>query len=378
MANMLSIMINKNNEKKIEKNPPKLFKVSKCISKESHINLAHSSLNAYIDNAFSIFKSIDNKYFLIFSHTPDYINYSLIIYDLIYQQIIIKRFNAHEDRIYTCRHYFYEKNKNDLLITSSFDKFIKIWNITQNFSLMYKLKPDYDYKTNTYLLAENLLFYQNLFIITSAYEINSDGYEILFYDISKNSFQRKEIELINSKDNTNYLDVYYEKDTPNILAGNYENIKIFDFPKKKLIKKFHDNHKKINYYSVIIKENEILNKKTLIATGADGILRIWDYSNSNLLHKLEDKIIKCVGLCLLNKQFILAASTEGNILEYDLYSNKLVEEFNRNNNKNYDDNDFNNYKFDPLFSIKKFEINEKQYLVTHSHQGFIELWEKEE
>ena len=140
MATILSIMINKNDEKINEKNPPILFKFSKCISKESHINLEYSSLNAYIDNAFSIFKSIDNKYFLIFSHTPDYINYSLIIYDLIYQQIIIKRFNAHEDRIYTCRHYFYEKNKNDLLITSSFDKFIKIWNITQNFALMYKLK----------------------------------------------------------------------------------------------------------------------------------------------------------------------------------------------------------------------------------------------
>ena len=126
----------------------------------------------------------------------------------------------------------------------------------------------------------------------------------------------------------------------------------------------------INYF--------ILNKKNIIETGANGILRIWDYSNSNLLYKLEDKIITCVGLCLLNEQFILAAGTDGNLLEYDLYSNKLVEIINRNNNGNYDDNDINMYKFDPLFSIKKFEINEKQYLVTHSYEGFIELWEKKE
>ena len=51
----------------------------------------------------------------------------------------------------------------------------------------------------------------------------------------------------------------------------------------------------------------------------------------------------------------MAAGTEGNLLEYDLYSNKLVEVINRNNNDNYDDNDINMYKIYPLFSIKKLK-----------------------
>ena len=98
--------------------------------------------------------------------------------------------------------------KTNLLITSSFDKFIKVWNITKNFSLIFKKKPDYNYKINTYLLSENILFYQKLYIITSAYELNSGGYKILFYDISKKRHPRKEIgKLMNSKDNTNFIDV---------------------------------------------------------------------------------------------------------------------------------------------------------------------------
>ena len=119
---------------------------------------------------------------------------------------------------------------------------------------MYKLKSDYDYKINTYLLSENLLFFQNLYIITSAYEMNSDGYEILFYDISKNSYQRKEIELISSKDNTNFLDIYYEKDIPYIVAGNYGNIKIFDFLKKELIEEFDEHQKKLIILVLLLKK----------------------------------------------------------------------------------------------------------------------------
>ena len=71
MGNWLSTKNNKINELINKKNPPIKFKFNKCISKDSHINLPFSSLNAYIDDAFCLFKSIDNKIFLIFSHTFD-------------------------------------------------------------------------------------------------------------------------------------------------------------------------------------------------------------------------------------------------------------------------------------------------------------------
>ena len=161
-------------------NPPIKFKVKKEITSYSHINLQNTFITANIDDTFALFKSINNKYLLIYSYSEDYKIYSLICYDLINSQNITKIAKAHDDRIYTCRHFLDKKTNSDLLITSSFDKYIKIWNLTDQYKLIYKKKPDYNYQINTYLLSENLLFYNNKnYLITSAYEIQSNGYEIL-------------------------------------------------------------------------------------------------------------------------------------------------------------------------------------------------------
>lgn len=357
------------------KDSPLIFKVNKCISKNSHINLPQSHISANIDDTFCLFKSIRNEYLLIFSHTIDYKNYSLICYDLLHQELITKRINAHKDRIYTCRHYFYKKLKSDLLITSSFDRFIKIWNITNKFALIYRKKPDYNYKENTYLLSENVLFYKKLYIITSAYNLFSEGFKIFFYDISKKRYRRKEIgKFNNSKNNTNFLDVYYEKDIPYILAGNRGNIKVFDFVNQKLIKTFHDDFKNINYLSIIIKENETMKRKNLIATGQDGFLRIWDYDYYfNMLYKIKSCESWLIGLILFDNQYLLATSGDGTLKEYDLYNNKLVASLEKNKNNN----DNNIITKNPLFTVKSIEINGNYYLVSHSSTGDIELWKKE-
>ena len=137
-------------------------------------------------------------------------------------QVNTKIAQAHDDRIYTCRHFLDKNTNSDLIITGSFDRYIKIWNITNNFTLQYKKRPDYDYKENTYLLSENLLFYNKTnYLITSAYEMDSTGYNILFYDYENSN---KMNNLNNSKDNSNYIGIYYENDSPYILAGNYKNI----------------------------------------------------------------------------------------------------------------------------------------------------------
>lgn len=147
---------------------------------------------------------MNNEIFLIFSYKEEAFNYySLICYDIKLEQINTKIAKAHENRIYTCRYFYDQINKNDLIITGSFDRWIKIWNITNNFNLLFKKKPDYDYKTNTYLLSEYLLFYNHKnYLITSAYEINSFGYEILFYDYKEKPSEIQKIK--DSQVNTNY------------------------------------------------------------------------------------------------------------------------------------------------------------------------------
>ena len=363
---------------------PKNFKLKKCIEINSHINLPYDVLNAIIDDTFTIFKSIKNEQLLIYSSTEDYTIYSLYCYSLKNEQNITKIAKAHNNRIYSCRHFLDKKLNSDLLITGSFDKFIKIWNITNQYLLLYTIKPDYEYKLNTYLLSENMLFYNNKnYLIVSAYEMDSEGYEILFYDLEIYNNTDKNLEkfksLKNSKDNTNYLGVYYNNDNPYILAGNFGNIKVFNFSENKLFNTYTDNFKKINYLSIIIKDNKN-GIKALISSGADGILRIWNFNNSNLIARISSNSDRwLVGLCLFNEKYIFATSKDETIKIFDLISNKFVDSFYNNNEKleNNAHNNFNNYLNIGLLSAKKFEMNQKIYIIIHSYNGLIELFEYE-
>ncbi len=342
------------------------FKFHKSIAFNSKINLEYTTLQAIIDDTFDVFKSVKNEYLIFFSIRENFKKYSLICYNIKLDQVNTKIAQAHEDRIYTCRHFLDKNTNSDLIITGSFDRYIKIWNITNNFTLQYKKIPDYNYKENTYLLSENLLFYNKTnYLITSAYEMYSTGYNILFYDYENSN---KMNNLNNSKDNSNYICIYYENDCPYILAGNYKNVKIFNFEKKNLVKMYHDNHKEINYLSVIITKNKD-NNKVVISSGADGYLRIWNYDSKDILSKMSNNHGKwLVGICLINEKYIFAGTLNDSIEEYSLISNKIVYELKKEGEEERANRGF--------LCIKNIDVDKDNYLVSHSYNGFIDLWLK--
>ena len=212
----------------------------------------------------------------------------------------------------------------------------------------------------TYLLSECWLFFsKNIYIIASAYEIKSEGYNILYYNILNN---KDTGQLKNSKDNTNYLETFYNHDNPFIIAANCGNVKIFDYLNNKLIKKFSDKDNSINYLSVVIHKNN--NKARLISTSSDGILRIWDYNEPQILLESIQTYSHSwlVGLDLINDQYLLGACADGSIKEFDLKNRYVSCALNRVHDK------------DPLFVVNHLEINGEIYLFTHSFKGLIELW----
>ena len=168
-------------ELKQEKTEPIKFQPIKKLINHAHVNLEDEDINAYIDRTFDVFKSLTGQYFLICAYSEDYTDYSLICMEITQEQTIYVKDNAHSERVYTCRHYLDEKDNRDLVITGSFDKTIKIWEINNGFQLLYMKKPDYNFQENTYLLSEALLFFNNsLYLIVSAYELQSSGYYLLF------------------------------------------------------------------------------------------------------------------------------------------------------------------------------------------------------
>ena len=341
---------------------PFIFKVKKYITKHSHVNLENADLNAFIDKTFDVFKSLRNEYLLVHSYSEDYKHYSLFCYDIIKNKYTKKISKAHDERIFTCNHFLYDDKKNnklDLLITGAFDKKIKIWNISNNIEIVYEIKPDYYFRENTYLLSENLMIYNNnIYLITSAYEIKSNGYNILYYSLTTN--ERGYFD--NSQDNTNFLGDYYNNGISYIIAANCGNVKLYNFSTKKLINKYSDNNNNINYLSVIVSNYK--DKLCLIVSSADGFLRIWDFKNSmNLFNKIttyQDAWL--IGLEKINEEFILAACSDGSVKEFDLYKDYVACTMNRPLYQ------------DPLFTLKYININGEDYLFSHSHKGIIELW----
>jgi WD40 repeat protein len=277
------------------------------------------------------------------------------------EQIMHIKNNAHDGRVYTCCHYLDEKDNRDLVITGSYDKTIKIWELNNGFQLLYMKKPDYNFQENTYLLSEALLYFSDsLYLIASAYELKSSGYYLLYYNLKHLNQKNK---LSNSKDNCNYLETFNTSDVPFIISANLGNIKIFDFEQKKLIKKFSDNNNSINYLSVVIQT--YADKASLIATSSDGFLRIWDYNNpSIIIYKIQSYLNNwLIGLELIDNRFLLAGCADGSIKEFDLLKNYVAYTFPRED------------KEDPLFTLKYTQINGKNYLFSHSHKGLIELWQ---
>ena len=200
---IICVICDQNNpENEQDKIEPIKFKCVKKLINHAHVNLENDNINAFIDRTFDV----------------------LICMEITQEQIIYVKNNAHTGRVYTCQHYLDKISNRDLVITGSYDRTIKIWELNNGFQFLYMKQPDYNYQVNTYLLSEALLSFNNsLYLIVSAYELQSSGYYLLYYNLNILNQKNK---LANSKDNCNYLETFDMSDIPFIIATNLGNVKI--------------------------------------------------------------------------------------------------------------------------------------------------------
>ncbi len=89
-------------------------------------NLVNDSLNTLTDSGFVVFKSIDNRIYLIYSNN----NKSIISYDIKNKKKINEIKNAHNRNITSYKYILDNINKRDLVLSvSENDNNIKLWNI---------------------------------------------------------------------------------------------------------------------------------------------------------------------------------------------------------------------------------------------------------
>ena len=308
--------------------------------------------NDFSNNAFSVFKSINNTTYIIYSN----LNISIISYNLIKNEKINEIRNAHERDITNFRYYLDNLNKRELILSiSSNDSNIKLWNI-KNWECLLNIKNinRYGYLYSACILNDN----NKIYIITSNYYIfNPDPIKVFEINIG-------EIEIINdSYESTKFIRSYYDnkKDKNYIITGNKGYLKSYDFKSNKV---YHKYYYGLGWNSGLINvfredDDDII--KLLESDGKDSI-RIWNFHSGELLKEINIKEIRNIyGFCFWDNKYLFLGCDNNNIKLIDLRNSKII-------------NNLNGHT-DLVICIKK--IKNRYYgecLITGDSSGIIKLW----
>ena len=338
--------INSLNENDFESNPNNLIFLK---------NLVEDSYSTIcLDSAFSVFKSINEILYLIYS---DY-KKSIILYNLLNNQKIIEIKNAHNDFILIFRHYLDKINNMDLILSiSPYDNNIKLWKVS-NLECILNLTNVNNYGR---LEAGCLLYYENNNYILSSncnYDHISDPIKI--FDFKGNKLK----EINNSSEVTKFIDIYYDFKLYKtyIITGNTGFSKSYDLKTNKIYKIYDDSD--YDYHiSLII--NNINDKIHLIESSIGGFIRVWDFHSAILLKKIDIKSNYggqiLYGLCLWNKKYLFIGNNKKQILLLELKHYKVLKQFQCNNGS--------------IITIKKI-VHSKygECLISLGVKGAIQLW----
>ena len=105
----------------------------KNIDKIKNINVISNDLSITYMKSVAVYTIIKNNERLYEIAYPDNKNgYNIIIYNLLLNKIENKINKAHSNNIHKIKHYSNPFSKNHILLSSSYDKSIKLWNISSN------------------------------------------------------------------------------------------------------------------------------------------------------------------------------------------------------------------------------------------------------
>ena len=271
-------------------------------------NTAHKSNS--IDKVFCAFKSYSNESFIVWGTTI----YSIEFFDLEKNKIINTIKNAHINTIYSCRHYQDKKNKLDYLITSSYDRNVKVWNV-KDFTSKVII---YNAHTSNYIYSACILFEENEnrnYIITSC---PSDFMKIW-------DFSSKLVEKVGHMDeNTYFVDTYYDSKNKKyyILNGNYADVKSYDFKSGEVYKRYKGTPQSWHMSAIVYESNE---QQILIESDGNGYIRMWDFHKANLIKSFfTNYLVNLRGICLWNEKYLFAGASDHQIKLFDLINGKYV------------------------------------------------------
>ena len=298
-----SIYISKNISFLNFSSDPKNLKYKGDICINAH---KHNSIN----KVFCAFKSFSNETFIVWGTNMYFIEF----FDLDKNEIVKTIKNAHINVIYSCRHYPDKKNKIDYLITSSHDRNVKIWDIS-DFSCKLTI---YGSHMSNHIYSVSILFEENKnmnYVITSC---PNDFMKI--YDFSGKLLQK----FGQMDENTYFLDTYYDNKTKKyfILNGNSTDVKSYNFKDGEIYQIYKGLPLSWHMSVIIHEKNE---QQILIESDGNGYIRMWEFHTANLIKCIfTNSFVNLRGVCLWNERYLFAGGSDHQIKLFDLIDSKCI------------------------------------------------------
>ena len=268
------------------------------------------------NNSFCIFKSILNDYLVVYGNNSK--NYSIEFYDITSKKLNgdLTINNAHKDKIVNIKHYYYQLKNQDLILSSSQDGTIKLWQLYSLKNLLILYHPTQT-KDDFRLCCEMTFFNR---IINDFYIITRRYNEIKIWNN-----KGENINTYKGCSGTIYLNKYYYNFKNYLLYGgtSESKIELRDIENGEIIHKYDDN------CSHWVEIYEIDNEKRVIAANYNNcIIKIFDFDTENLIKSLTiEKEGHIFSFCLWNEKYILVGCLYS-IKLLNIDEGKLIKEFN--------------------------------------------------
>ena len=176
---------------------------------------------------------------------------------------------------------------------------------------------------------------ENNYILTSCRN-DSFAQPIKVFDFDGNQIK----EIGQSNENTYFIDTYYDKKLNKryIITGNSEYVKSYDFEENEFYQMYVDVNSNFNCFhpSAIVLDNEnndnIIRLVESSLNGINGIIRIWNFHNSDLINKIDLNCNEIVSICKWDDDNIIAAC-DNSIKLINLENFQICESFNGHKDK---------------------------------------------
>ena len=276
------------------------------------------------NDLFEVFLSNkDNNKYIV---SKNIYNYDLDIFTLLNNKKILS-LSGHKNHITAIKYFLNNKDNNEYLISSDINGIVIIWDITNNYNILYKFDTNsrVNSEENNSIYSSLLIFpknHINNYIVISTNNIANDKSTTRVYSLNNGNFIK--YILISQYIEIKQLLSWFNKKTNKyyIIELAYKSIIINNLLEEEI-------------YSILIQEPEghnlsgfIFNKNDndyLCSSSHNGYINIWDLINNNLFKTINTNQCFLINIINWNDKYIIAIDYYNNAYKIiDLEEGKVI------------------------------------------------------